>query len=243
MNKDHENQPTASGTDTVPPPSDRDPTRGHKGFREPLGENSIEQLRRYQVITIPPSARRALLGAELPGASPELLYDTLPPHLGVRHEGTDAPLQLEHPPAISSARRRVARAIALGFAATILALSLLILVRWAGSSPSSAASSANGGDESAAEPRALPRSARAELIPATEGAKPAGRTAPEPSAPPPQLVSPEKKSATARPTVPMKEPSRLSAPALAGISPAGTGSVRAPAADSARPKSMRLGSR
>ncbi|HEY6080372.1 MAG TPA: hypothetical protein VIW29_16270 [Polyangiaceae bacterium] len=55
------------------------------GFREPLGENALEQLRHYQVMTIPPDARAAFLSAQLPGASPELLYDTLPPNAGAEH--------------------------------------------------------------------------------------------------------------------------------------------------------------
>lgn len=55
------------------------------GFREPLGDDAVEQLRRYQVMTIPPDARAAFLSAKLPGASPELLYDTLPPGAGAEH--------------------------------------------------------------------------------------------------------------------------------------------------------------
>lgn len=91
-----EDQPRAPEHDGAPRDSDADDAAA--GFREPLGDNAVEQLRRYQVMTIPPDARAAFLSAKLPGASPELLYDTLPPKAGVEHAGGALQLPQEEPP-------------------------------------------------------------------------------------------------------------------------------------------------
>ncbi len=89
-----EDQPVAG---KVPEDGDRESQEAHAGFREPLGDNAVEQLRRYQSITLPPDARAAFLSAKLPGAAPELLYDTLPPHLRTEHEGGPLPLPETEP--------------------------------------------------------------------------------------------------------------------------------------------------
>lgn len=91
-----EDQARAPEHDGAPRDSDADDAAA--GFREPLGDNAVEQLRRYQVMTIPPDARAAFLSAKLPGASPELLYDTLPPKAGVEHAGGALELPQEEPP-------------------------------------------------------------------------------------------------------------------------------------------------
>jgi len=95
-----------------------------KGFREPLGDNAVEHLRRYQSMTIPPSARRALMRAELPPAAPELLHDTLPPRLGVQRSNQEPTVELDAAPAPSPTRRRKLRGFVLGVAAVMLALLL-----------------------------------------------------------------------------------------------------------------------
>jgi hypothetical protein len=85
--------------DQPPPPEhaeagrEREPRdAAETGFREPLGDNAVERLRRYQSITLPPDARAAFLSAKLPGAAPELLYDTLPPNMRAEHVGGALPL-------------------------------------------------------------------------------------------------------------------------------------------------------
>jgi hypothetical protein len=90
-----EDQPRAPEHEGAPRDSDADDATA--GFREPLGDNAVERLRRYQVMTIPPDARAAFLSAKLPGASPELLYDTLPPKAGVEHPGGAPELPQEEP--------------------------------------------------------------------------------------------------------------------------------------------------
>lgn len=98
-----------------------------KGFREPLGDNAIEHLRRYQVMTIPPSVRRALMGAQLPGIAPDLLSDTLPPERARQHVPADDTLQIETP-VIDPSRQRRFRGIVGFIAALMLAVACIALV-------------------------------------------------------------------------------------------------------------------
>jgi hypothetical protein len=97
MDKEPNSEDQARAPERDGAPRDSDAGDPITGFREPLGENAVERLRRYQVMTIPPDARAAFLSAKLPGASPELLYDTLPPKAGVEHPGGAVELPQEEP--------------------------------------------------------------------------------------------------------------------------------------------------
>jgi hypothetical protein len=170
MKHDDETHAPISGSEPTQPPS-TDDVHEKKGFRDPLGEDAVEHLRRYQVITVPPSARRALLSAQLPGASPELLYDTLPPNLGVQHDHAEVPEEIGTSVTVSPARQRRLRAIVIGLAALMVVLVAVALLRRPSAEPSAAGNPAPGQATAAAV------------------ATPAPTGAPVPPAPPDSQVS------------------------------------------------------
>lgn len=129
MNKEDERQAPTVGNDSAGGTTSRDLSESALGFREPLGDDAMQQLRRYQVLTVPPSARRALMGAPLPGIAPDLLNDTLPPHRAVEHvEHVESEGSLElDTPAVPPTRQHRWR----GFVAiTLLFMVALVIVGW-----------------------------------------------------------------------------------------------------------------
>jgi hypothetical protein len=123
----------------------------HKpGFSEDLGDDGIEQLRRYQVMTIPPNARAELMAAKLPEATPELLQDTVPPNRNASGPDVVAPKDVPAPavksrsrlgdaelarhertvliPRVRQRKQRTAALIAAG-AAALLAIAGIVIAR------------------------------------------------------------------------------------------------------------------
>lgn len=236
-----------SGTEpTEPPGSDGSTQARRMGFREPLGENAIEQLRQYQVITMPPSARRALLSAQLPGASPELLYDTLPPNLAVHRDEPEPFEEPEASPAVSPSRQRKLRAIVMGLAVLML---LLVLVAWGRQRSEQAPTVSERSVQVVTQrPAAAPGPAAAaeEGRPEQQIPLAAVSVRPEQSERPTREKTPStaERSATAVRLQPTREPSvSASAPARSPHAEGAT-SVPAPkAAEQSNGKRFRLGSR
>lgn len=245
MSKENETPGPVSGTEaTVPASGDRDGYTIGKGFREPLGENAIERLRSYQVMTIPPSARRALMSAELPGASPDLLHDTLPPNRPLEHVEEEASLEVEAP-IVAPERKRRLRGVVVLVAAFML---VLIVAAWL--RPSSALVPQPSVASSAAAP-SPPRPRLPASEPPLEPVERAKESlslpeATEPPTPPerPKATPPERKAATADVAVPTKKSPVVSVTAPPSPPTAEPASVPAPpVAGGAGGKGFRLGSR
>ncbi len=213
---------------------DEESSAVRRGYREPLGENALDQLRSYQVLTIPPSARRALMSAELPGASPELFDDTFPPHWKSDHEGPpEAPVH--DVPTVAPERRARLRRIVTATAALMLALTVIaLLTRWRASSPALPVA-----PQVPAAPS--PRATSSSRAPAPVKDTFTTVVPPTPERHPP---SPTKISATAPSGVPIHKPWVHSPPPPASpraVAPATVSSSATP--EGAPRKGFRLGSR
>ena len=246
MKHDDDTHPPISGSESTQPPStdDTNETRG-KGFRDPLGDDAVEHLRRYQVITMPPSARRALLSAQLPGASPELLYDTLPPNLGVQHDQGEVPEEVGTAVTVSPTRQRRLRAIVIGLAALMLVLVLVAWVRRPSEQPSSAANPLPGQKAAPLATRPTPTGADTPPVQPdgqVPGPVPTPLEAPTPAVPRESDSTP-RKSATDSSQRPNKEPSVAVAPPTRSPPAPDPATVPPASPEGSAGKKFRLGSR
>jgi hypothetical protein len=234
MSKPHE---TTNNDGTPPIPSGDDPSDAHESFRAPLGEDALSQLRSYQVLTIPPSARRALMSAELPGASPDLLNDTLPP----RRENVHVEPSLDAP-SVSTRRTRRLRAVVAILAGLLLTFTLLaVLTR--PTEPRGTTDTSVRRPALDPLPRTLPEarlSPPKALAVAVSSVAPVSPVAP-PSHPP---RAPAKKSATQPRSVPMEQPSVHTTPSPASSPVVAPATLPPSATPGAGPRpGFRLGSR